>query len=222
MSVPILHKGKLVFAEGFGKRNEHDPFTAEYFETGSKIQTSVLYNNIMYTVAGEAAANVAGVPYEDLVREKVLKPLGLNNTEFSTAEMSKHPNYAMSHTAESFKDAQNGKFKVVALDDFATKDALAGDLYSNVLDIVRWGQTIMHYGELDGKQILNKESVTEMLSGQSIFSKKRRTSEFPPVRVCGGNVPGFLSNSALFPDSDLVVAHLSNTNTALFTLYSFL
>lgn len=29
MSVAIMHKGKLVFAEGFGKRNQKDPFTPE-------------------------------------------------------------------------------------------------------------------------------------------------------------------------------------------------
>lgn len=29
MSVAILHKGELVFAQGFGKRNRSDPFTKE-------------------------------------------------------------------------------------------------------------------------------------------------------------------------------------------------
>lgn len=29
MSVAIMHKGEIVFAEGFGKRNQTDPFTKE-------------------------------------------------------------------------------------------------------------------------------------------------------------------------------------------------
>jgi CubicO group peptidase (beta-lactamase class C family) len=29
MSVAIVHKGELVFAQGFGKRNRNDPFTKE-------------------------------------------------------------------------------------------------------------------------------------------------------------------------------------------------
>src|SRR5687767_12840091 len=29
MSVAIMHKGELVFAEGFGKRNQTEPFTKE-------------------------------------------------------------------------------------------------------------------------------------------------------------------------------------------------
>jgi len=29
MSVAILHKGELIFSEGFGKRNDQEPFTPE-------------------------------------------------------------------------------------------------------------------------------------------------------------------------------------------------
>ena len=30
MSVAVMHKGKIIFAQGFGRRNENnDPFTAE-------------------------------------------------------------------------------------------------------------------------------------------------------------------------------------------------
>ncbi|KAF9344706.1 hypothetical protein BGX26_004016 [Mortierella sp. AD094] len=322
MSVAVLHKGKLIFAEGFGKRNEHDPFTVEtlseiasvtkaftaaaigelvsegkmdwdttpvskylpefelqdptftsqltfqdllshrtgfppadeawlgetasrrdlikrlkYIQTGSKLRSYVIYNNVMYAVAGEAAANVAGVPYEDLVREKVLRPLGLNNTGFSTSEMSQHANYAMPQKAESFEDAQNGIFEQVPLDNLSTKDAPAGDIYSNVFDLVRYGHAIMHYGEQEGKQILNKDSIIEIFSGQSIYTKTRRTSDFAPIAGYGmgwvldsykgnimyrhsGHVPGFVTNLALFPDSDLVVAHLSNIDTGKLTVLS--
>ena len=37
MSVAILHKGELVFAEGFGKRNRSDPFTKEVNKQTKKI-----------------------------------------------------------------------------------------------------------------------------------------------------------------------------------------
>ncbi|KAI8596036.1 hypothetical protein EDD21DRAFT_17737 [Dissophora ornata] len=85
----------------------------------------------------------------------------------------------------------------------------------------------MHYGELDGKQIFDKESVTEMLSAHTIVRTQRSIPEFSPssaygmgwfmetykgqsIYYHGGNVLGFTSNIVLFPDSDLVVAVLSN------------
>ncbi|KAF9344127.1 hypothetical protein BGX26_004756 [Mortierella sp. AD094] len=322
MSVAVIHKGRLIFAEGFGKRNDSDPFTVEtrmpiasltkaftaatvgelvgegkvdwdttpvskylpefelqdpvftsqltlqdllshrtglpstelawywnteprrelikrlkYIKSGSKLRSQVQYSNVMYAVAGEAVANVAGIPFEDLVREKVIKPLGLSNTGFSAVEMIEHPNYALPYEAESFEDAQNGKFKQLPLDNMATAFAAGGDMYSNVLDLVRWGQAIMNLGELDGKQVLNKDSVMEILSGQSIFSKTRRTSEFAPTLAYGvgwlldtykGNImyhhaghnPGFISKLVLLPDSELVIAHLANIDTARLPVYS--
>ncbi|KAG0368021.1 hypothetical protein BGZ54_002831 [Gamsiella multidivaricata] len=312
MSVAVLHKGKLIFAEGFGKRNRNDPVTAEtlmpigsmtkamtaaaigelvaegklnwdttpvskyapeaqlgdpiltseltltdylshrsglphddtpwfndtgtrndvfkrlkHMELTSRLGTKVQYSNIGYTIAGEAAANVAGIPYEKLVETKVFRPLGLSNTGFSPIEMGKRPNHGMPYYADSFKDAQQGRFHEGYLDDSIALLAPAGDIYSNVLDLVIWGRTIMHYGELDGKQILNKESVTEQLSAHTIFRSKRSSPEFAPSSAYGlgwamdsykgqamyhhgGNVFGFTSNIVLFPDSDLVVAVLSN------------
>ncbi|KAF9310438.1 hypothetical protein BGZ91_007090, partial [Linnemannia elongata] len=29
MSVAVMHRGELIFADGFGQRNDTDPFTAE-------------------------------------------------------------------------------------------------------------------------------------------------------------------------------------------------
>ncbi|KAG0350998.1 hypothetical protein BGX24_007952, partial [Mortierella sp. AD032] len=78
-----------------------------------KLGVTTQYNNVMYAVAGEAAANVAGTSYEDLVTNKVIRPLGLHNTGFSTVNMKKtHPdNYSMPHMADSFEAAQRGELR---------------------------------------------------------------------------------------------------------------
>ncbi|KAF9349547.1 hypothetical protein BGX26_012169, partial [Mortierella sp. AD094] len=316
MSVAVLYKGKLIFAEGFGKRNEHDPFTPEtvsmigsvtkgftaaavgqlvaegkvdwditpvnkylpefelqdpgftsqltledllshrtgfpnidlawyfnteprkdlikrlkYVKTGTKLTPNTQYNNMIFAVAGIAAANAAGVEYEDLIRDKIFKPLGLNNTGLSMKEMSKHSNYALPYIADSFEDAKNGIFKILPQNNEADAGAPAGNIYSNVLDLVRYGQVIMHYGKQDGKHILNKDSIIRILSGQSIAYKGRRLPDFAPIMTYGmgwildsykgnimyyhnGAIDGYTSNIRLFPDSDLVIAHVANTHQA--------
>ncbi|KAF9426605.1 hypothetical protein BGZ76_002680, partial [Entomortierella beljakovae] len=209
----------------------------KYVKAQSKLRSYVLYNNVMFTVAGEAAANVEGVSYEDFVRKRILEPLGLNNTGFSAKEMSERLNYAMPYEAVSFKDARNGDFRQLPLDNMATAWAPAGDMYSNVLDLVQWGHVISHNGVQNGKQVLNKDSIIETLSGQAIYIKKRRTPEFGATAAYGmgwmldtykgniiyhhtGRIDGFVSNLAIFPDSDLVVAHLCNVETATLPFYS--
>ncbi|KAF9990698.1 hypothetical protein BGZ75_000084 [Mortierella antarctica] len=318
MSVAVLYKGDLVFAEGFGKRNLQDPFTAEtlapiasltkaftaaaigelvaeglldwdqtavntylpefqvkdpgltsqltladmlshrtglpeldlawfqnrtarrelihrlrHVEMDTKLRPKCLYNNVMYTVAAEAAASISGMSYEQLVRNKILAPLGLNSSGFSQAELRKHPNHSRRFDAASFEEAQQGRFEMGELDMHAA-NAPAGDMFSNVLDLVRWGRTILHGGKKDGQQqqqVLNESSVKEMLSGQSFMSLNgtRRSPDFAPVVAYGlgwildsykgqvvyrhgGSNPGFRSNLVLFPDRDLVIAHLANVN----------
>ncbi|KAI7822640.1 beta-lactamase/transpeptidase-like protein [Gamsiella multidivaricata] len=311
MSVAVLYKDQLIFAEGFGKRNEQEPFTVDtiseigsltkaftataigemvaegkmdwdktpvnkflpefelkdpvltsqltlvdllshrtglpdvdlgwyrstlprrelikrlrHVDMTSKLGSKTQYNNVMFAVAGEAAANVAGIPYEDLVQEKVLSPLGLTNTGFSPMEMKKRSNHAMSFSAASIEHAQNGIFKMNDLDEVYASTAPAGDMHSNVLDLVRWGKTVMNTGELNGRQILNKDSIRETLTAHSIMTEPR-TPEFAPVVNYGlgwwfdsykgqvfyrhsGSISGFRSNLTIFPHVDLVIAQLFN------------
>ncbi|KAF9399510.1 hypothetical protein BGZ94_005710, partial [Podila epigama] len=271
MSVAVLHKGKVIFAQGFGRRNENnDPFTAETlapiasqtkaftsaaigelvaegkmdwsktpaheylpeFQLKDRVRTAQItmtdllahttgiqsldmawyntkdsrreaikkmrhvepelplraqwdYNNIGYAVAGEAAANVAGVEYEELVREKILKPLGMTSSGFSQTEMGTKSNYSLPYEAASWEDAMAGKFIVGELDTNYMTDAPAGDLYSNVLDLARWANTMMNTGALDGKQILNKESIEYIQTGHAISNGTRRDPQFGAVQAYG-------------------------------------
>ncbi|KAF9279759.1 hypothetical protein BGZ68_007717 [Mortierella alpina] len=314
MSVAVQYKGKLIYVEGFGKRNEEDPFTSEtltsigsltkaftataigelvaegkmdwnqtpvskylpefqlkdaaltaqltvidllshrsglrsldlawfrskeprrelikrlkYVDIEPKLGSDCIYNNIMYAVAGEAAANVAGSSYEDLVRTKVLKPLGMTHSGFSAMEMGTHANYAMPYDAASLEDAQAGRFILGELDEIYMADAPAGDLYSNAFDLLRWGTTIMQGGKLDGKQILNEQSVQETLIGHTLKVKTKRSPDFAPVEAYGlgwmldsykghvvyshsGGNPGYTSQLTMIPNADLVIATLTNAS----------
>jgi len=159
----------------------------KYIKVDPKLRSECVYNNLMYAVAGEAATNVSGMTYEELVRTKVIDPLGLTNTGLSVMEMKERgDNYAMPFDAASFEDGVKGKFVQGYLDDVYMADAAAGDIYSNTLDLVRWGRVIMQSGMQDGKQVLNKESVEETKTAYSIFENKtKRTPEFAPVSTYG-------------------------------------
>ncbi|KAF9309193.1 hypothetical protein BG003_010035 [Podila horticola] len=317
MSVAVVHKGKIIFAQGFGRRNENnDPFTAEtvapiasqtkaftaaaigelvaegkmdwdktpvstylpefqlkdpylnshvtladilshrsglqpdvniaFLETAHSrrelikrlrhvdvkypFRTEYHYNNVCYIVAGEAAAQVAGMPYEDVVRVKVINPLGLTNTGFSYQEMQTRPNYAMPYHAKTMEDAQQGKFIAGELDLSYQNGSAAGFIYSNVLDLTTWATTMMHKGELNGKQILNKESIKTIQTAHSIEAGNRGP-DFGIVSTYGfgwgidsykghaiyrhsGSNLGFRSNGVQFPHADLAVVVLTNMHHA--------
>ncbi|KAF9551161.1 hypothetical protein EC957_010047 [Mortierella hygrophila] len=316
MSVAVMHRGEVIFADGFGQRNDTDPFTAETlmpiasltkaftsaaiselvgegkmdwdttpvntylpeFAFGDPVLTSQLtlvdllshrtgmpnidvawfktttprreiiktlrnfsppqklkpyykYSNTMYAVAGEASANVAGTTWEDLVQTKLLDPLGLKSTGFSPSGMvERSDNYAIPYDAKTLKDAQEGRFEKGYLEDSLQADAPAGDMFSNVLDLVKWGHVVMSEGVLDGKQVLKKESLKECFTPHSIMLEKMgRGKDFAIAASYGlaweldsykgnnfyfhtGSLYGFRGSLALYPDADIVVAFLTNTH----------
>ncbi|KAK3840528.1 MAG: beta-lactamase/transpeptidase-like protein [Linnemannia elongata] len=322
MSIAVLHKNQLIFAEAFGKRNRTDPYTIETlqpiatltktftaaaigelvaegkvdwdttpisaylpdFQLKDPVLTSqitftdllseysglpnnyltwhnstksrkelikgLLYfdnippdlganfktNDVMYAVAGEAAAHAAGATsIEQLVLDKVIRPLGLAHTGFSQSNMKQvSQNYALSHMAYSFDAAQKGENRIFPLDEKPYNPlAAALDVYSNVLDLVRWGKVVLDLGALDGKQVLNRMSVQETLKARSFEwneNPKYRWVEFDPIFSYGfgwmqdsfggqrffmahGADIGFGSGLVIFPDQDLVIAMLANTGT---------
>lgn len=129
------------------------------------LRTEYHYNNVCYIVAG--------MPYEDVVRVKVINPMGLTNTGFSYQEMQTRPNYTMPYHAKTMEDAQQGKFIAGELELSYQNGSAAGFIYSNVLDLATWAKTMMHKGELDGKQILNKESIKTIQTAHSIVPGNR-------------------------------------------------
>ncbi|KAF9898839.1 hypothetical protein EC991_010261, partial [Linnemannia zychae] len=191
----------------------------------------VNYNNSMYAVAGEAAANVAGMEYADLIKTKIFEPLGLKDAGLSLSEMKTRPNFAMPYDTVSLEAALSGDIYEGYMDDIPMADAPAGDIYMNVKDLVKWGNVIMDEGELDGKQVLNRESILETLRPQNVMQRGSRQSIFAPAvgygfgwmldsymgHACiehGGSNPGYRSNLAFFPDSKLVIGVLTNINTS--------
>ncbi|KAG0200578.1 hypothetical protein BGX28_006402 [Mortierella sp. GBA30] len=318
LAIAVLHKDELIFAEGFGKRNDEDPFTihtasqiasvtksftaaavgelvaegkldwdktpvSEYvpeFQLKDPVLTSQLtlvdllshrtpipsrniawtrnrdpckdlihrlrhldmpsklprecnYNNAMYVVAGEAAANVSGIPFEDVVRTKIIEPLGLNNTGFTPTEMRESNNYALPYAAATFEDALSGKFVKGNMGWLYDGRAASGGIYSDVLDLVRWGRTVMHLGDAGGKQVLNRASIEYLLKSHHIYPLDETLLTFGPLKGYGmgwmmhsfkgyslyehsGSIPGYVTSLGFLLEAELVVAVVSNTeNTSL-------
>lgn len=149
-----------------------------HIEVEPKFRATMNYNNVMYAVAGEAAANAAGISFEKLVRSKVLRPLGLSNSGFTMGEMRKRPNHAVPFQAGSFEDAVAGRFTELPLDGAIEKGAAAGDMYGTVLDLARWGDVILKGGKQNGKQVLSKEGIDATLTARVIGESAVRDPDF--------------------------------------------
>lgn len=102
------------------------------------------------------AQTVGGKPYPDALDERILKPVGMNNSTFYLETAVTHP-MSMGHIG-------NASINVTVYRPFEedVPEWPAGYLFSNVNDMGRFATALMNNGTLDGKQVLSSRLINEM------------------------------------------------------------
>lgn len=115
------------------------------------------------TVAGRIAEIVSGKPFDELMQERMLDPLGMTDTTF-------HPNDAQrARVAKTYKTAEDGEGLVRGYNPFVTSDSgvrrmtePSGGLFSTAADFAKFYQMVLNKGLHDGKRIVSEASLAEM------------------------------------------------------------
>ena len=136
---------------GFLEGVSRNPFTVEEFikkyasgdlefEPGSKFN----YSNSGYFLLGAIIEKVTGKPYEQVLKESILDPVGMKNTGYD------HYDAIISKRATGYIKTPRGYLNAPYLD--MTIPYAAGSLYSTVEDLFLWDQA------LNGDKILSAKS----------------------------------------------------------------
>jgi len=114
------------------------------------------YSNAGYWLAGLLAEEVAAKPYADVIKDRILKPLGMSRSTFRPTEAMTWP-FAVGHEPESRAPA-----KVVR--PLADNAAVwpAGQLFTTANEFARWCIAFMDGGKLEGKQLLSPFIITQL------------------------------------------------------------
>ncbi|MCB1203583.1 MAG: beta-lactamase family protein [Verrucomicrobiae bacterium] len=115
------------------------------------------------TVSGRIAEIVSGKPFDVLVRERILDPLGMKDSSFHPGEELR------GRFAKTYKTAEEGEGLVAAYNPFVTPDVTvrrmtepSGGLFSTAADLAKFYQMILDGGVCEGKRILSEASIAEM------------------------------------------------------------
>ncbi|MFO7588373.1 MAG: serine hydrolase [Gemmatimonadota bacterium] len=128
-----------------------------WLEPAGSFRASFHYQNLMYLVAGQVAAAVTGKSWDELMRERILAPLGMTESSTSVRDLVGLEDVAQAH------EVVDGELRVVDYDD-VDGVAPAAALNSNVLDMARWVRANLNRGVLDGERILSERAVRAMHS----------------------------------------------------------
>jgi CubicO group peptidase (beta-lactamase class C family) len=118
-------------------------------------------------VLGYLVEVISGQPFEVYLKEKVLKPLGMVDTDFFVPQ-DKHERFAANYSAGPSDGKGGGKLEL--LDDPAKSRYLkprkvnsgGGGLVSTAADYLRFCRFMLNKGELDGVRLLGRKTVELM------------------------------------------------------------
>ncbi|MBC7790562.1 MAG: serine hydrolase [Anaerolineae bacterium] len=135
-----------------------------FLKVAAPFRTQMIYSNVGYTLAGEAAASAAGTTWEALVRDRIVKPLGMNSAVVSYAAVERMPNVASPHAVI---DAVQRPIRREGIGRQA--NAPAGAVQATAEDLSRWLRFHLGDGTWEGRRLVSEAAMQEMHSPQIII-----------------------------------------------------
>lgn len=175
--------------------------------------TRYAYNNSGYFMLGLVIEKVTGRKYEDVLKTRVLEPIGMTGTGYDW------PDIVVPKRASGYRGSGDAIRNTPALDMHGV--FASGALYSTALDLLKWDQAL--YGETLLPDALKATMWTPALAGYAygweIAAPSPKT--FGRARMShSGGINGFGANLIRVPDERLTAIVLSNHEAPSATLMS--
>ena len=171
------------------------------FEPGSKFS----YSNSGYFLLGVILEKVGGKPYEQLLRERIFDPLGMNQSGYDSTKP------LLEKRAAGYDATLDGYINTGYLD--MGEPFAAGSLYSSVDDLLRWDQALYE------EKVLSNASKQKMFTpglanyGYALFIHKGAVTTVEH----GGGINGFNTQITRDIEPKRLYVLLNNTGGAPLT-----
>jgi CubicO group peptidase (beta-lactamase class C family) len=192
-------------------------YRMRYHDFEQPFRSEFVYNNVMYTLAGEVVAAVTGQSWDSFMAEHFFEPMRMSRTNTSIDDLHEDRNAAWPH--------QYIKGEVIAIQrrnwDIASP---AGGVNSTANDMARWMQMQLDLGIFEGEQLISTESVTAIqtpkvsqgsdgLTGaQRSYGYGYSITDHHGHRMIshGGATDGMNTSYTLMPDHNFGIIIMSN------------
>lgn len=182
------------------------------------------YCNLGYFTAGHLVEVVTGTSWEEYVKTRLLKPLGMDETNFSVHDSQRSEDHSRPY--------ERREGSVVEI-PFRVMDQAgpAGGINSCTTDMLAWVRTSLGTGGKANDEVISGETLRQMQSAQMVLPDEH---VFPEARDLayglgwlirqyrghrlvehGGGIDGFLTELMLLPEQDSGVVVLTNSTTSV-------
>jgi CubicO group peptidase (beta-lactamase class C family) len=184
----------------------------------AKLREKFQYQNVMYSAAGECVARAEGTSWEELIRERIFKPLGMKATTTNVPDMHRAPDYSLGYVY----DEDTKETRQLPTRDFP-QVAAAGAINSSARDMAQWLRLMLGGGAFEDRRLVSEKSFAELLKPQMKVLGNvdyglgwfLRDWHGHKVAEHGGNIDGFNAEVALMPDQHLGFVLLTNVTASV-------
>jgi CubicO group peptidase (beta-lactamase class C family) len=194
-----------------------------YLKPTSSFRSGFDYDNLLYIIAGEVVASVAGTPFEDFLEQRLLFPLGMRDCAATLARTEAVAAKATPHLLIEGKLQITGSLETPAA-------AAAGGMNCSARSMTAWMAFILNEGRnADGEQIVSEEQVDELLKPVTLLPPSDFSAEHAgtflrayalgwnvstfygqPLYSHGGGLWGMTTYLAILPEQDLAIFASNN------------
>ncbi len=192
-----------------------------YLEPTAPLRTKFLYNNLMFTAAGQVIEELSGQTWEQFVQKRIFAPLNMSRSTLTIEDNIKGPEPAVPFSER--RDSTELYRQPYYTAEVAI--APAGAINSNVQDLSRWVIALLNKGKVDGKQVIPEAVLRETMAPSlslpnsalesrgwgenlnSYYGMGRTISSYRGhlLAVHGGDLPGFHSQISIMPNDNIGV-----------------
>ena len=189
----------------------------------TSFRSQFAYDNLLYVVAGEVVAAVAGQSWEDFVTARILEPLGMTSCATASGRLRDRTNRAAPHSVV------DGKLGTVARLEIPLVGA-AGGIQCNVSGMARYVAAQLAHGRTaDGKSLFSPEQAEEMWSPQIPLRPHGKLAQMTRTHFAAyglgwslddfngyqrvshnGGLPGMVTHVGMLPELGVGVIVLTN------------
>ncbi|MCF0049331.1 serine hydrolase [Dyadobacter sp. LJ53] len=198
-------------------------YRIRFLEPSAGFREQLKYCNLMYTVLGGLVQKLTGETWEAYMKEKILTPLEMNNTNCLISDLTKASEYSWGYTVRN-----DTLIKGTLGSDGANA---AGSMNASVNDMANWLIALLNEGTYKGKQVLSPRFVREATSPQMSAPSRPRFGlpAYPDAYfgdygygwniasyrghyqvTHGGDLPLFSSTTCFFPTDSVGIVVLVN------------
>ena len=204
-----------------------------HLEPSRDFRTAYQYNNLMYIVAGYLVGRVAGSSWEEVVRERIFKPLGMADSGCTVPELQAAAEFSIAYEKEKEKLAAR---PFPPPDDVLMYGPRAsGSVNTSAEDMCKWLLLHLNKGMAGGQRVISAANLLQMHSPQIPvpWRPDEKSESMHPsyglgwmvdsyrgrYRVHhGGATMGFFSSVSLFPHENLGIVVMVNMGGAVPTI----